>query len=129
MEENYINDVDYSNFLDSLQQSNLDIYNKVDEILTYNQNRDKLQYEKELKEKQDLEEKENNEKELKENEDIIDYNSMFHEELIKIESNTQYCNNLEYLESINNLLISIVLFLGIILGILSFNSLARFFKW
>lgn len=121
MEENIINDVDYSEFLSSLQSSNLDIYDKVNEILTYFQEKDKLEKEKE--EKQLKEQEQENKSELEELEEQKDYNVLFHEELIKIESNTQY------LESINNLLISMVLILGIILGVLSFNLIARFFKW
>lgn len=127
MEENNINVVDYSNFLDSLQQSNLDIYDKVDKILTYFQEKDKLQIEKEKqelkeKEEQDKLELEKNKLELEKDIEVQDYNKMFHEELVKIENNTQY------LDSINNSLFCIVLGLAIIIGIMSFNTLARFFR-
>lgn len=129
MEENNINVVDYSDFLGNLQQSNLDIYDKVDKILIYFQEKDKQEKEKEQQELKEQQEKDKLELQEQEDEEVIDYNSMFHEELIKIQSNTEYCKNLELLDSINNLLICIVLFLGIIVGIMSFNSLARFFKW
>lgn len=121
MEEN-LNSVDYSSFLENLQNSNLDIYDKVQEILNYFKDKD----EQEQKEKE--QQAKEQEQQAKEQSEEIDYNSLMYQELQQISKQTEYNKNLEYLESINNLLISAILILGIILGVMSFNSLARFFK-